>query len=210
MEVKKYILDNKINAIYGDVNGLSWNDFFHVVAIKNHYENITVEKYVIKSTSCSDKKVIDSLKLVHLEENILGKKMSVLSSSEKLKIELAILLIENVSCFLFPLFDCYFMDKELLFFKGLFRKLVREFNKTFVFLNSRQTFLYSFADRVVIMKSKKKMVVLDNPTFYEEELSMFLEEMPIVDFVKYTNSCGKKILEYTNLNELLKAIFREV
>lgn len=211
MEIEKYIELGHILAI-GNVNAneIKFGSSIRLLEMKKHYQNITVKKYILQETSCFDKKMVNSLKLVHLEEDVLSKKMNALSMSEKVKIELAILLIENVDCIVFNQFDYYFMEKELLFFKKLFKKLVKKYQKTFVFLNSNLSFLFDFADRVVMKKSKKEYIVIDNPTFYEEELYEVVKKPPIVDFVTYLNNNGKKILPYTDLKELLKAIFREV
>lgn len=211
MEIEKYMELGHILAI-GNVNAneINFGNSIRLLEMKKHYQNITVKKYILQETSCFDKRMVNSLKLVHLEEEVLNKKINVLSTSEKVKIELAILLIENVDCIVFNQFDYYFMEKELLFFKKLFKKLVKKYQKTFVFLNSNLSFLFDFADRVVMKKSKKEYVVIDNPTFYEEELYEVIKKPPIVDFVTYLNNNGKKILPYTDLKELLKAIFREV
>lgn len=211
MEIEKYILLGKINAIYKvNAQDLHLSKETILLSIKESYPNITVEKYVEKETSCMEKRMKDSLKLVHLEEEILDKKMPVLSTSEKLKIELAILLIRNIDCIVLDYFDHYFMEKELLFFKKLFKKLSKKYKKTFVFLNCEVSFLFDFADRVILKKSKKDDFIVDYPTFYENELYSVLEKPQIVDFIEYLNQSGKKILSYTDLKELLKAIFREV
>lgn len=211
MEIEKYMELGHILAI-GNVNAneIKLGNSIRLLEMKKHYQNIAVKKYILQETSCLDKRMVNSLKLVHLEEEVLNKKMNVLSTSEKVKIELAILLIENVDCIVFNQFDYYFMEKELLFFKKLFKKLVKKYQKTFVFLNSNLSFLFDFADRVVMKKSKKEYMVIDNPTFYEEELYEVIKKPPIVDFVTYLNNNDKKILPYTDLKELLKAIFREV
>ena len=211
MEIKEYIKVNCINAINNvKVEDLVFSDNEYLVKIKENYENTTVKKYILNQTSCFDKRLVDSLKLVHLEEDILDKKMPVLSSSEKLKIELAILLIQNVDCIVFDQFDSYFMEKELLFFKKLFKKLVSKYHKTIVFINSDLTFLFDLVDRIVVKESKKNILVFDNPTFYEEELNLLVGTPKIVEFVRYVNDKGKKLHPYTDLKELLKAIFREV
>lgn len=211
MEIKEYINDCCIHAINNvKVQELVFNDNEYLVEVKNSYENTTVKKYILKQTSCFDKRLVDSLKLVHLEEDILDKKMPVLSSSEQLKIELAILLIQNVNCIVFDQFDSYFMEKELLFFKKLFKKLVSKYHKTIVFINSDLTFLFDLVDRIVVKETKKNILVFDHPTFYEEELNRLVGTPKIVEFVKYVNDNGKKLNHYIDLKELLKAIFREV
>lgn len=211
MEIEKYIDYGKINAIFNvESKKICLDDSFILLKIKDKYPNVRVKDYLLQETNCEEQRVQDSLKLVHLEEEVLNRKMSVLSSSEKLKVELAVLLILNVSVIVFDHFDSYFMEKELLFFKKLFKKLVKKYQKTFVFFNSNPIFLFEFADRIIIKKNKRKSLVIDNPTFYESELLSFLEKTPIVDFVTYLNVLGKKFLPYTDLKELLKAIFREV
>lgn len=211
MEIEKYIEFGKINAFFNfGFLDFHFQEKIHILRIKSTYKNINVKKYVLEKTSCLEERMKSSLKLVHLEEDILEKKINVLSTSEKVKLELAILLIQNVNCIVFDKFDSYFMEKELLFFKKLFLKLVKKYKKTFVFLNSNVSFLFDFANRLVVKKNKKNYLVFDQPNFYEEELYSIMDCPPIVDFVKYLNEHGKKILPYTDLKELLKAIFREV
>ncbi len=211
MEIEKYIEFGKINAVLNlDSLDFNFREEIHVLRIKPKYKNINVKKYLLEKTSCLEERMLSSLKLVHMEEDILEKKMNVLSTSEKVKVELAVLLIQNVNCIVFNKFDSYFMEKELLFFKKLFLKLVKKYKKTFVFVNSDLSFLFDFVNHLVVKKSKKDYLVLEDPNFYEEELYSIMDCPPIVDFVKYLNEQGKKILPYIDLKELLKAIFREV
>ncbi len=211
MEIEKYIEFGKINSIHNVNVGESVFPFkIHFLKIKEKYPNKTVRQYIMKESSCLEKRMLASLKLVHLDEDILDKTLGILSSSEKLKVELAILLILNVECIALNQFDFYFMEKELLFFKKLFKKLQKKYHKTFIFINSNVSFLFGLVDRVIIKKNKKDYFIIDNPTFYESELYTVIDKPAIVDFVNFLNEKGKKILPYTDLNELLKAIFREV
>lgn len=211
MEISKYCKKKSINAIYNiRKEELVFHENEHILSVEKTYESINIKNYIFKETDCSEKKMMDSLKLVHLNEDVLNKKMSVLSSTEVLKIELAILLIKNVNFIVLDSFDKYFMEKELFFFKKLFKKLVKNYNKTFVFLNGNLSFFFEFADRIVVRKSKKNFIVFNNPTFYEKELLNLVGTPKIIEFVNYLRENGKKIMFYTDLKELLKAIFREV
>lgn len=211
MEIEKYVKSEGITAIYNvRKEELVLSKEKSVLNLEKTYEKVSVKNYILKETSCTDKKMLDSLKLVHLNEDILSKKMEVLSSSEVLKIELAILLIKNVDCIVLDSFQQYFMEKELFFFKKLFKKLVKNYHKTFVFLNGDLAFFFELANRIVVRKNKKNFIVFDAPTFYEEELLSLVGTPKIIEFVNYVRANGRKIMPYTDLKELLKAIFREV
>lgn len=173
-------------------------------------ENLTVKKYILKRTSCFDKRLLASFKLVNLDNALLERKLMDLSSSEKIKVELAIHLILNDSILYLYKFDTYFMEKDLLFFKKFFKKLVTKYHKTICFLNCKPTFLVDFAEKFGIEKTKGKFIEIEKPTFYEKELESLIEEPKIIEFVKYINEDGKKVNQYVDLKELLKAIFREV
>ena len=111
-------------------------------------------------------------------------------TSTVIKVELAIALILNKECIVFPYFSQYFMEKDKLFFKKIFKKLATKYKKTICFLNSDLSFLMDFVDRIVLIK-KKETLFLDSPTFYEKEL--LNEYSPkIVEFIDYLNHCGHK------------------
>lgn len=181
-----------------------------VITLPETTENISVKNYIFKKTSCFDQRLLDSLKLVNLNEAILNRKILVLSSSEKIKIELAIHLIQNTAVLYLYEFDRYFMEKDLLFFKKLFKKLVTKYHKTICFINCHLSFLLDFAQYYCLEKKKNQFIEIENPTFYEKELLNYVELPKIVEFINYINEEGKKINQYVDLKELLKAIFREV
>lgn len=211
MEINTFVKKGKVNAFCG----LSISNFLQsngscCVQYKDHYQNVLVRGYILSLVSCTEKKVMDSLKMVLLSSDILTKKMSVLSSTEVLKVELAILLLQNVETIVLYRFDSYFMEKELAYFKKLFKKLVLKYEKTIVLLDSNLPFLFDFADRIVVKNEKEELEVFVTPTFYEERLLELLGTPKIVEFVKFVNESGKKLLPYTDIKELMKAIYREV
>ena len=211
MEINEFVKKGKINA-FNCLHLKPFLDFKHpnLVKVASNYDAIFVKDYIFSKTSCEEKKIEDSLKMVVLPLEILSKKMNVLSTSELLKIELSILLLRNVDTIVVYQFDSYFMEKELSYFKKLFKKLVSKYGKTIVILDSKLEFMIDLADRIVVRNSKNELEVFVNPTFYEERLLELLGTPKIVDFVNYVNQCGKKIDKYTDIKELIKAIYREV
>ncbi len=211
MEINSLIKKGKINAFNClDVEHYSPSTFDCFVKIRDDYSDITVKNYILSKVSCEDKRILDSLKLVSLQEQVLLKSMQVLSSSEIIKVELAILLIKNTDYIVLYQFDYYFMEKELLFFKKLFKKLVRNFHKTIVLIDSRLDFMIDLVDRIVVKNSRNELEVFANPDFYNENLLRLLGTPKIVEFVKYVNQNQKKLNTYLDIKELIKAIYREV
>ncbi len=211
MEINEFVKKGKINAF----NHLHLAPFLEsehpsLAKVANSYNDVLVHDYIFFKTSCEEKRIKDGLKLVALPFEVLSKKMQVLSRSELLKIELSILLIRNVDTIVVYQFDFNFMEKELLYFKKLFKKLVSKYGKTIVLLDSKIDFMIDLVDRIVVRNFKNELEVFVNPTFYEEHLLELLEAPKIVDFVNYVNHCGKKIGKYTDIKELIKAIYREV
>ncbi len=202
MEVDNYIELHKINGFYGFLE----RDFrnYPVVLVDSSYEDIKVIDYF---KDCNDKKINDSLKIVNLSNDILDKRINDLASSEKLRINLARLLIKNEEIIVFKEFDKYFMEKDLLYFKKLFKKLVKRYNKTLIFINSRTTFLLDLAN-ILVIKDKSDIKVFNDLDFYKEDLSKYIELPEIVLFIKLVKSLGIEIEEYTDLKELIKGIYR--
>lgn len=212
MEINPFVKKGKVNAfnlLHID-SFLVSNDSFYLLQVKDNYKEVLVRDYIVSATSCEEKRLLDSLKLVHLSLEVLDKKMNVLSKSEVVKVELAILLIHNVDTLVLYKFDSYFMEKELAYFKKLFKKLVLKYGKTIVLLDSKLEFLFDLVDRIVVKNEKDELEVFVTPNFYEERLLELLGTPKIVEFVKYVNCNGKKLLPYTDMKELIKAIYREV
>lgn len=210
MEVNRLIKMNKINAF----NQFSFDEeFFKSSSFIGFCEipsSIFVQTYLEEQTSCSAQKIGDSLKLVNLTSSILNKKLSSISTGEFVKIQLAIQLLRNADTLYFYQFDKYFMEKDLLFFKKLFKKLVNKYEKTIVLVDSDLRFLFDLVDRMVVLEKNAKIIVYEKNDFYNTSLLKNFEVPKIVEFVRYVNKQGKQLEPYINLNELIKAIYREV
>lgn len=209
MEVNQLVKSGKVNAFNNfsiDPSSLPRNSVY----IKSNYKRMQVKEYILKKTKCDEEKLISSLKLVNLSSKILDKDLKVLSTTEYLKIELAICLILNLKTIILYHFDKYFMEKELAFFKRLLKKLVIKYNKTVVLINVNLSFMLDFVDRLVLLEENNVVKVYDKEAFYNDELKDYMDIPNIIDFVKYVNRDNKILNNYTDIKELIKAIFREV
>lgn len=209
MEINQLVKNGKINALNNfsiDPSSLARNSVY----IKSNYKRMQVKEYILKKTKCDEEKLVSSLKLVNLSSKILDKDLKVLSATEYLKIELAICLILNLKTIILYQFDKYFMEKELAFFKRLLKKLVVKYNKTVVLIDANLSFMLDFVDRLVLLEENNVIKVYDKEDFYNDELKDYMDIPNIIDFVKYVNRDNKILNNYTDIKELIKAIFREV
>ena len=204
MEITDIIKKNKINALINF--NMDYND--SSVYLKDRYPHKSVYDYIYSYTKSQKKRINQSLLFVDIDINIQSRDISTLSSSEKVKIELAIMLILNKEIIYLHNFDKYFMSKDLFYFKNLLKKIVLNYHKTIVIINGNLSFMIDFVDYYFILTDNNKIQKFD-----KYELLNFddiIKFPPIIDFIKYVNR-NKKILNYyTNINELIKAIYREV
>lgn len=205
MEISPYLKKEKINGVFG----FSFEES-KIINLKKTYEDIFVSEYIMNKTQCKESKLYASLQIVHLQKEVVTQKINTLSSSEKMKVELAIALLENRKELFLYKFDSYFMSKELLFFKNLFKRLTTKYKKTIVFIDSNTSYLVDFADIFIINSAKEGVQSFDKDDFYSDKLEEFIELPPIISFVKYVNKNKKYIGKYKTIAELMKAIYREV
>jgi energy-coupling factor transporter ATP-binding protein EcfA2 len=209
MEMNDLIVKEKVNFLLNfNINAISLDK--NAIFLRKKYKKCSVKDYILKYTDSFEEKILDSFKMVKLNDNILDKDISKISDSEKIKIELAIQLLKNVNTLFFYQFDKFFMEKDLLYFKKLLRKLVIKYHKTIVMIDCRFSFALDFADKVIYLDDKNKAVIVDKYDFYNEKLLRMIDIPDIIDFVKYVNRNEKILNEYTDIKELIKAIYREV
>lgn len=201
MELNELIKKEKINALF---------DFDIQNKERIKISSKKVEDYILNITNCSEERVISSFKMVHLDTNILKQSLDTLSLGELKKLELALNLIENKEQIVLFRFDACFMEKELDYFKKLFKKLVSKYHKTIVLIDSNLTFLLGLVDRIVVCTDKQQIKVFSKDDLFSDELARYLKVPAIISFNKYVNKNKKFIGKYTDIKELIKAIYREV
>ena len=208
MEVNQLVKKGMINALNGfDINPY---DNINIIFIKQRYDSKKVKNYIYDKTNCNEDRIKKSLLMVNLLENVLERNINELSSGEKLKIELAISLILNHDeLFLFQ-FDKYFTERELIFFKNLLKKLVLKYHKTIILFDVDINFMLDFVDRLVILGENNIVKVFLKDNLFNEEIFEYVDKSDIIDFINYINKDKKILNNYTSVNELIKAIYREV
>lgn len=113
-----------------------------------------------------------------------------------------VLILEN--------FEKGLIFREREYFRKLFLKLKNKFKKTIILIGTDLTFLFDIVDKVYVINKGKLVLSGDKDIFYEDKLYKYVEMPKIVEFTKYVHQNGHDILEYTDIKELIKELYRNV
>ena len=156
-------------------------------------------------------KIVDSLKIVGLDNTYLNKKISDLSSSELYLIRLASILLINPKILILESPNIYLDYKHYLNFLKIIRTIKRRYNKTIIIFSNDSDFIHSIADYIFVINEKG---ILEQGNKYEiftnEKLLKKCQiSMPkIILFEKKVfNKIGINIGYRDNINDLIKDIY---
>lgn len=161
-------------------------------------------------TSNVTKHIVDSLKIVGLSEAYLDRDVNTLSYTEKKRVKLASAMSYNAEVLILEDFGKGFVFRDREYFRKLFLKLKSKFNKTIVLLGTDLPFLFEIVNKVYVINKGRLVLSDDKSIFYEDKLYKYVEMPAIVEFTKYAKAQGHNILEYTDIKELIKELYRNV
>ena len=199
---------DKVNLLRKKIGIVSDEYVYLKKTVKEEIKNV-IKNYSYRTANIT-KHIVDSLKFVGLGEEYLVRDPNTLSYTEKKKLNLAIVLAYNPEVIVLDRFDIGLINRELEYFKKLFLKLKNKLNKTIILLNSRVEFMFSLVDKVFVINNGKLVYSSDSKIFYDDKLYKYVEIPKIVDFTNYANSLDHDVLEYTDLKELIKELYRDV
>jgi len=70
--------------------------------------------------------------------------------------------------------------------------------------------MFDLVDKIHVINNGKLVISGGKEIFYDNDLYKYVEMPKIVEFTKYTQDCGHNILEYTDIKELIKELYRNV
>ncbi len=170
---------------------------------------LTMKNYGYKTSNVT-KHVVDSLKIVGLSEDYLERNPSTLSFTEKKKVMLACAMSYNPEVLILENFEKGLIFRDREYFKKLFLKLKNKFNKTIILLGTDLTFMFDLVDKLYVINKGKLVISGGKEIYYDNKLYKYVEMPKIVEFTKYAQECGHNILEYTDIKELIKELYRNV
>ena len=149
-------------------------------------------------------------KIVGLSEDYLDRKTNTLSFTEKKKVMLACAMSYNPSVLILEDFEKGLIFRDREYFRKLFLKLKNKFNKTIILISTDITFMFELVDKVYVINKGKIVLSGGKEIYYDDKLYKYIEMPRIVEFTKYAHECGHNILEYTDIKELIKELYRNV
>lgn len=169
----------------------------------------TMKNFGYKASNMT-KHIVDSLKIVGIGEDYLDRDPNTLSYTEKKKVMLASAMSYNPSVLILEDFDKGLLFKEREYFRKLFLKLKNKFNKTIIVITKDLTAMFDLVDKMHVIHKGKLVISGGKEIFYDNKLYKYVEMPKIVEFTKYAQECGHNILEYTDVKELIKELYRNV
>lgn len=204
MEIKK----NKITVVLGIDTDLNIDE---ENLEKDFSQNTKLKEYIkSKFNNLSDNKVNEAYKICLLNDKDLEKPLNVLSSNEIEKVELMIKLLENKEVIILSDFEINFLNKELNYFKSLFKKMVSKYNKTIVLITNKLDNLMDIIDIILVVEDKKVVLEVSSKDIYFDKIYENIDIPDIIDFVKLIRKKHIKMDDYIDIKELIKAIYRSV
>lgn len=159
-----------------------------------------------------DKRVVEALKLVNLDESYLEKCPMELNLVDAKKIALACILIYNPNVIILDEYTNGLSTSDKTDLVRLLRMLKMKYRKVIILLSKDTSFCYQITDKVFLM-NYTKLIKSGNRDLLEdvnllEEIN--LEPPKIVSFVNIYNKKNRELSYYNNIHDLIKGVYRDV
>lgn len=155
-------------------------------------------------------KIVEALKMVNLSEEYIVKKSNDLSNVEYNKLLLARDLIIGSKIIFLDYFEKGMCYKEREYFKKLIKKLSRNYNLTFLVNTNDFSFCVNLVDEYHIFVDDKLDRIVSSKDIYKSEIYSYFTNHQLIDFVLKSRKFKHLKNNYYELNEVLKAIYREL
>lgn len=160
------------------------------------------------------KKIISSLKIVGLRQEILGRDFYTLSTSEKKLLQLAISLLSNPEIIIidepFKVFDKS-KEKQLIM---LYQRLRDQLKKTIIFVSDDENMLYKYTDEMFFEKNGEIIISGKTEEVYLNVDSLNKNKFSIPEIIRFTYMAQKnkkvKIIYHKDIRDIIKDIYKHI
>lgn len=206
---KNSVYDPKtIRFNIGVINEFPDNQFFFETIKK---EISSVLEYFNYPTDKIDKRVLDSLKMVGLDESYLYRDPLSLSCGESRKLSIAMTLSINPEIIILdnPTIGMDNYDKKNLI--KILKTIKRRYNKTIVVITQDIEFIHSFIDYIFVIDNGRLVLEGDKYQIFKQEelLKKYGIKIPEIIRFKLLSDSKAKLFYRDDVNDLIKDILRE-
>jgi energy-coupling factor transporter ATP-binding protein EcfA2 len=171
--------------------------------------NYINDEYELKTKDII-KKGIDSLKLVGLEEVFLNKNYNEMSTGEYKLIEFSYILFINPKVIILDYFFKGLVYRDIENIKKILKKLKTKYKKNIIIINDKIDIFLDIVDNYVIFDKGKIATMGDKNDLYNDKIYKYIDCPKIINFVKLARENNIALLDYIDIKELIKAIYRDV
>lgn len=204
-------LKNIDRSIIGFVLQNPSDQFFNSTVREELIVTMQMNNYIPNQMN---KRILDVLKMVHLEEDTLIRNPNSLSESEKRKLAIAQALICNPKILVLDEPVNSFDEKTKEEYLKLFRLLTKRYNKTIIIASNDLNFVHKIADKVFVLNQNE--IVLQGDKYEAFKDTRLLKKYGLIP--PYTMLFSNLVKEKKNIkigyrdeiNDLIKDIYRYV
>ena len=204
-------LKNIDRSIIGFVLQNPSDQFFNSTVREELIVTMQMNNYIPNQMN---KRILDVLKMVHLEEDTLIRNPNSLSESEKRKLAIAQALICNPKILVLDEPVNSFDEKTKEEYLKLFRLLTKRYNKTIIIASNDLNFVHKIADKVFVLNQNE--IVLQGDKYEVFKDTRLLKKYGLIP--PYTMLFSNLVKEKKNIkigyrdeiNDLIKDIYRYV
>lgn len=194
-----------INGFYKDKNDLV--DYLPEFYGLSYDDEWTVKRFLNGLKIKFNEKILEVFKSLGLHEDLLNKKIKILSTNEFKLVLLAHLIIENPEVYIFDYFEVGLSFRNRKMFVNLLKTLKSE-GKTIIVITNNIGFLYEISDNIMVVEERKMIYNgVKNDLFIARRIK---EYPPIIDFIRKANKKDANLLYTMDRKELLKDIYRSL
>lgn len=181
-------------------------------------KTVSDEFYLIKKEILSDKnsyikKIVASLNMVGLQENILEREINTLSKSEKKLLQIALNLIINPDIIILEEPFLYLDKSNKSDISKILFDLKKKYKKTIIIISNDINILYDICNFLIIIKNNK-LLINDKGSLIFNNLDLLIQneiDLPnIIKFNKIALNYGKKIKNHKDVKDLIKEVYKDV
>jgi energy-coupling factor transport system ATP-binding protein len=185
---------------------------FSETTVKKEIE-FTLKNFKYK-LDVAEEQIKNSLRMVGLDESYLNKNPFNLSNGEKRLVTIASILVYNSKVLVLdePTAGLDYNNKKLLL--NLLKRLNEKYKKTIIIVSHDIDMLYSFVHDIIVLEKGKVLIcgtkeeVFKDATFFKDHN---IPSPKIKEFTKKVLEKKKiKLGQYTDIKELIKAVYRNV